>query len=68
MLEDQPTIIAEMSHEIATLTVGEAVMRLDLSENPVMMFRNRASGGLNVVYQRADGNIGWIDPVNTKLV
>jgi ribosomal subunit interface protein len=63
---DQPTIIAEMSHEIATLTVGEAVMRLDLSENPVMMFRNGATGGLNVVYRRADGNIGWIDPVNTK--
>ena len=68
VIEDQPTIIAEMSHEIATLTVGEAVMRLDLSENPVMMFRNDATGGLNVVYRRADGNIGWIDPVNTKLV
>ena len=63
---DQPTIIAEMSHEISTLTVGEAVMRLDLSETPVMMFRNVATGGLNVVYRRTDGNIGWIDPVNTK--
>ena len=67
-VEDQPTIIAEMPHEIATLTVGEAVMRLDLAENPVMMFRNCATDGLNVVYRRADGNIGWIDPVNTKLV
>lgn len=63
---DQPTIIAEMSHQISTLTVGEAVMRLDLSETPVMMFRNAATGGLNVVYRRADGNIGWIDPVNAK--
>ena len=67
-VEDQPTIIAEMSHEISTLSVGEAVMRLDLSETPVMMFRNGATGGLNVVYRRTDGNIGWIDPVNTKLV
>ncbi len=66
-VEDQPTIVAEMPHEIATLTVGEAVMRLDLAENPVMMFRNSATDGLNVVYRRADGNIGWIDPVNTKL-
>ena len=67
-VEEHPTIIAEMPHEIATLTVGDAVMRLDLSANPVMMFRNKATGGLNVVYRRTDGNIGWIDPVNTKLV
>jgi len=58
----QPTIIAEMPDHIATLTVGEAVMRMDLADAPVVMFRNAASGRLNVVYRRADGNIGWIDP------
>ncbi len=62
--EGQPAIIAEMSHEIATLTVGEAVMRMDLANSPVMMFRNRAHGGLNLVYRRDDGNVGWIDPSN----
>ena len=51
-----------MQTEIATLTVGEAVMRMDLSDTPALMFRNRAHGGLNIVYRRADGNIGWIDP------
>ena len=60
--EAQPAIIAELPTEIATLTVGEAVMRLDLADAPAMMFRNRAHGTLNVVYRRADGNIGWIDP------
>lgn len=64
--EGKPTIIAEMPHEIATLTVSEAVMRMDLGNLPVMMFRNRAHNGLNVVYRRADGNVGWIDPSNTK--
>jgi len=59
---DNPTIIAEMPHEIATLTVSEAVMRLDLADAPAMMFRNRGHGGLNVVYRRGDGNVGWIDP------
>jgi ribosomal subunit interface protein len=58
-----PAIVAEMPTEIATLTAGEAVMRMDLADQPVLMFRNRAHGGLNVVYRRADGNIGWIDPV-----
>jgi ribosomal subunit interface protein len=58
----QPLIVAEMKMEIPTTTVGGAVMRLDLSDAPVMMFRNSAHGRLNVVYRRPDGNIGWIDP------
>jgi len=65
-LDHQPTIVADMPHEIATLTVSEAVMRLDLADAPAMMFRNRANGGLNVVYRRADGNVGWIDPMNSQ--
>jgi ribosome hibernation promoting factor len=59
---DAPTIVAEQMTEIARLTAGEAVMRLDLSEAPVLVFRNRAHGGINIVYRRADGHIGWIDP------
>jgi ribosomal subunit interface protein len=54
-------IIAETPTEISRLTVSEAVMRLDLGQMPVMMFRNRASGQLNVVYRRPDGHVGWID-------
>lgn len=65
--DDQPPmIIAEMETEIATLSVGEAVMRMDLANAPVVMFRNSVSGGFNVVYRRADGNIGWIDPANSS--
>jgi ribosomal subunit interface protein len=63
---DTPLIIAEMSHEIPTLTVGEAVMRMDLSESIVMMFKNAKSGHFNVVYRRNDGHIGWIDPTIVK--
>src|SRR5262249_36922202 len=57
-----PVVIAEMSAEVPRLTVGEAVMRMDLADPPVLLFRNRAHGELNVVYRRDDGNIGWIDP------
>jgi ribosomal subunit interface protein len=57
-----PAVVAEMSLELPHLTVGEAVMRMDLSEAPVLLFRNRSHGELNVVYRRADGNVGWIDP------
>ncbi len=57
-----PLVIAETSAKVKTMTVGMAVMELDLSEAPVVMFKNAANGGVNVVYRRADGNIGWIDP------
>lgn len=59
---DQPVVVAEMATDIPSLTVSEAVMRMDLSGQPAMMFRNLAHGGLNMVYRRSDGNIGWIDP------
>ncbi|HEY8874314.1 MAG TPA: ribosome-associated translation inhibitor RaiA [Stellaceae bacterium] len=57
-----PVVIAEMSTELARLTVGEAVMRMDLADAPVLLFRNRSHGEINLVYRRGDGNIGWIDP------
>lgn len=60
--EDHGAIVAEHQAEIALLTVGEAVMRMDLAHVPVLMFRNKATRALNVVYRRADGNVGWIDP------
>ena len=61
-ITQHPTVIAEMTTEINVLSVGEAAMRMDLADQAVMMFRNRASRELNVVYRRPDGHIGWIDP------
>jgi ribosomal subunit interface protein len=56
------TVVAEAPTEILTLSVSDAVMRMDLENQPVLMFRNKASGALNVVYRRSDGHVGWIDP------
>lgn len=58
----EPLVVAEMEAEIPTLTVGEAVMRLDLGGAPALMFRNAGNGGLNMIYRRPDGNIGWVEP------
>jgi ribosomal subunit interface protein len=60
--EGEPLVIAEMRTNIPQLSVIEAVMRLDLTDLPVLLFRNSARGNLNLVYRRADGNVGWIDP------
>ncbi len=58
----EPTVVAEMEMEVPDLTVHEAVMRLDLADLPALMFRNRSHGGLNMVYRRGDGHVGWVDP------
>lgn len=58
-------VIAETESEIRTITVGRAVMELDMTGYPIVMFRNAAHGGLSVVYRRPDGNVGWIDPERT---
>jgi len=60
-----PAIVAEMTTTIETLTVSEAVMRLDLGDLPALMFRNRANNEFNMIYRRADGHIGWVDPAQT---
>ena len=61
-MDGKPVVVAEMAAEVPSLTVSEAVMRLDLGDLPAFMFRNSAHGGLNMIYRRADGNIGWLDP------
>ncbi len=63
--EDSPLVIAESARTLLILPVSEAVMRLDLTEEPFLVFRSAASGEINVVYRRTDGNIGWIDAAAT---
>ena len=67
--EEEPTgfnapIIAETSATIPALSVGEAVMQLDISTLPFVLFHNSKEGRLNLVYRRHDGNIGWLDPTS----
>ena len=57
-----PAVIAETETNVPELSVGEAVMQLDISSVSFVLFRNGGHGGLNVVYRRPDGNIGWVDP------
>jgi len=57
-----PAVIAEATKNLREMSVEEAVMELDFSGQQVVMFRHAGHGGLNVVYRRADGNIGWVDP------
>ena len=57
-----PVVIAETKKNVTNMAVSDAVLELDLTGAPVMVFRHATSGRINVVYRRSDGNIGWIDP------
>jgi ribosomal subunit interface protein len=57
-----PATIAESTSALPELSVSDAVAELDLTGAPVVVFRHATSGGINIVYKRRDGNIGWIDP------
>jgi ribosomal subunit interface protein len=61
-----PVIIAESTTALRRLSVSEAVMELDMTGGPVMVFRHAGHGRVNLVYRRRDGNIGWIDPPTIK--
>ena len=57
-----PVIIAESTTRLKQLSVSDAVTELDMTGTPVLVFRHAAHGGINIVYRRADGHFGWIDP------
>jgi putative sigma-54 modulation protein len=57
-----PVIIAEATTSLRRLSVSEAVMELDFTGAPVLVFQHGSSGRVNVIYRRPDGNVGWIDP------
>lgn len=61
-----PVIIAEQTTSLKRLSVSEAVMELDLSGAPCLVFQHGSSGRVNIIYRRADGNVGWIDPPGAK--
>ncbi|PTM97513.1 ribosome hibernation-promoting factor, HPF/YfiA family [Mycoplana dimorpha] len=61
-----PTIIAESTKKLETMSVASAVMALDMTDEPVLLFRSVDQEQLNIVYRRNDGNIGWIDAASIK--
>jgi ribosomal subunit interface protein len=64
--EDNPIVIAEAEAVVHEMAVSDAVMQMDISDRPFLLFRNASHGEINVVYRRDDGNIGWIDPAAKK--
>jgi ribosomal subunit interface protein len=69
LLEDMdeetfPAVISEAPHLFKAMTVAAAVRQLDSAACSVVIFRYAENSRINIVYRRADGNIGWIDPLS----
>jgi ribosomal subunit interface protein len=62
----KPLIIAEMQTKVPTLSVGEAVMQMELIGSNMLIFKNSSHKKINVIHVREDGNIGWVDPEHSK--
>jgi hypothetical protein len=60
--EFSPVVIAETKKNIKAMSVSDAVLDLDMTGAPLILFRHASTDRINVVYRRTDGNIGWVDP------
>jgi ribosomal subunit interface protein len=61
-----PVVVAEKTSALRRLAVADAVLDLDMTGAPVIVFRNAGTDRVNIVYRRSDGNIGWIDPAGSQ--
>ena len=57
-----PKIIGNDTRSMKFLTAEEAVMKMELSDDPFMIFRGEEDRKLKVIYRRNDGNYGLILP------
>jgi len=62
VVADAPLVIAETRVDIPIATVADAVMMMDLRNTTALFFKNAGTGRHNMVYRRADGSIGWVEP------
>lgn len=60
--KNEPLIFAEIDTEIEELSVIQAVQKMEYGNTTALMFRNKKHSGLNMIYKRSDGLIGWVDP------
>lgn len=44
------------------MSVDDAIMQLDLEQRAFLVFTNRETNSINVIYRRGDGNFGLIEP------
>ena len=59
---DLPRVIPTDNHSLKPMTVEEAALQIQARDDAFLVFRNADSQRIGVVYRRADGNLGLIEP------
>ena len=65
-IDNNGLIIANMNYKIENLSVAEASDMLINSNRKILMFRNAAHLGLNLLLKNTNGTIEWIDPRGSR--
>ena len=58
----EPLIIAETNKKFPVFSAKEAAEELEKSKLPFILFKNEEKKGVNILFRREDGNIGWVQP------
>jgi putative sigma-54 modulation protein len=61
--EQEPRVIRTEQVHAKPMHIDEAVLELNLSTSEFMVFTNRSTNRVNVLYKRKDGNLGLIEAV-----
>jgi len=56
------SIISQETIPLKTLTYDEALMKMELSKDPFLVFLNEKDRKINIIYRRKDANYGVIEP------
>lgn len=55
-------IVSRTSRPLKTLTDGEAIMKLELSGDPFLVYRSEETQKIKLIYRRKDGDFGVMIP------
>ena len=56
----EPIIVAETDKQFPIFSVKQAAEELEKSKLTFLLFKNEEKKGVNILFRRSDGNIGWI--------
>jgi putative sigma-54 modulation protein len=58
----RPRIIRARSYAVKPMSVEDAAAEIDGASDAVIVFRNSTTDVVTVLFRRADGNLGLIEP------
>ncbi len=63
--EREPVVVRTENYFVKPMSVEEAAMQMDLTNQEFLVFNNASTQTVNVIYRRKDGNFGLIVPQNS---